>query len=198
MDQLESIARRMQALTPVTYYGRVRAIRAGLISVSGLVGHASVGDRVRISLQSGEVGGEIVGLNQRFADVLPEGYPEGLSIGAEVELLFAPLIAPCDAWVGRIVDPLGRPLDGKPLPQGTDPRPFRCEAPPAVRRKRLGDRLPTGLAVFDTILPLVRGQNRSVRRLGRGQVHPAVQAGSRGAGRCGGHRHDRRARAGAA
>lgn len=158
MDQLESIARRMQALTPVTYYGRVRAIRAGLISVSGLVGHASVGDRVRISLQSGEVGGEIVGLNQRFADVLPEGYPEGLSIGAEVELLFAPLIAPCDAWVGRIVDPLGRPLDGKPLPQGTDPRPFRCEAPPAVRRKRLGDRLPTGLAVFDTILPLVRGQ----------------------------------------
>lgn len=158
MDQIESIARRIRALSPVTYYGRVRAIRAGLISVAGLTSQASVGDRVRVKLQSGDVTGEIVGLSQRFAEVLPEGPPEGLSIGAEVELMFAPSISPCDAWIGRIIDPLGQPLDDKPLPQGNAPRAFRCEALPAVRRKRLGARLPTGLAVFDTLLPLVQGQ----------------------------------------
>lgn len=158
MDQIESVARRIQAVSPVTYYGRVRAIRAGLISVAGLTAQASVGDRVRVKLPSGDVAGEIVGLSQRFAEVLPEGNPEGLSIGAEVELMFAPTISPCDAWIGRIIDPLGQPLDDRPLPQGNAPRPFRCEALPAVRRKRLGARLPTGLAVFDTLLPLVQGQ----------------------------------------
>ncbi|MFN4102437.1 MAG: flagellum-specific ATP synthase FliI, partial [Pararhodobacter sp.] len=112
---------------------------------------ASVGDRVTITLQHGAVGGEIVGLAPRHAEVLPEGMTEGLSVGAEVELLFAPRIAPCDGWIGRIVDPLGQPLDGRPLPQGDSPRAFRAEAPPAVGRKRLGARLPTGLAVFDTL-----------------------------------------------
>lgn len=158
MEIIETIARRMKDLTPITYLGRVRSIRAGLISVSGLNDHASVGDRVRISLQSGDVCGEIVGLRSATAEILPEGEAEGLSIGASVELLFAPAISPCDRWIGRIIDPFGRPLDGRALPQGPLPRTFRREAPPAIRRKRLGERLPTGLAVFDTLLPLVHGQ----------------------------------------
>ncbi|RMC33292.1 FliI/YscN family ATPase [Paracoccus alkanivorans] len=158
MEKIESIIRRLKELTPVTYHGRVRAIRAGVISVSGLNDHASVGDRVRLFLQTGHVGGEIVGLRHATAEILPEGEPEGLAIGAAVELRGAPVISPCDGWIGRIVDPLGQPLDGRPLPQGGQPRPFRCEAPPAIRRKRLGSRLPTGLAVFDTLLPLVQGQ----------------------------------------
>ncbi|RJL16654.1 FliI/YscN family ATPase [Paracoccus siganidrum] len=158
MDKLESVAHRIRRLRPAIRYGCVRSIRAGLIRIGGLNSHASVGDRVLISLQSGAVGGEIVGLGPEDAEVLPEGDTEGLSVGADAQLLFAPTIAPCDSWIGRIIDPLGQPLDGRPLPHGVFPRPFRCEALPAVRRKRLGARLATGLAVFDTLLPLVRGQ----------------------------------------
>ncbi|MFC0199902.1 FliI/YscN family ATPase [Paracoccus rhizosphaerae] len=158
MDKLESVAQRIAQLRLVRHFGRVQTIRAGLIGVEGLTAHASVGDRVQIALPEGQLGGEIVGLSQRNAQVLPEGTIEGLSVGAEVELVFAPRISPCDAWVGRIIDPLGQPLDGRPLPQGLVARSFRTEAPPAVTRKRLGERLATGLAVFDTILPLVAGQ----------------------------------------
>lgn len=158
MDELDSIARRIAALSPATHYGRVQTIRAGLINVSGLNAHASVGDRVLFSMPSGRVGGEIVGLSQRAANVLPERHVEGLSIGAPAELLFAPTIAPCDAWIGRIIDPFGQPLDGRPLQHGAEPRAYRPDAPPAVQRRRLGGRLDTGLAVFDTILPMVRGQ----------------------------------------
>ncbi|WP_265500096.1 FliI/YscN family ATPase [Paracoccus beibuensis] len=158
MDKLESVARRLEQMRLVRHFGRVQSIRAGLIGVEGLTAHASVGDRVQIALPSGQLGGEIVGLSQRSAQVLPEGTIEGLSVGAEVELVFAPRIAPCDAWVGRIIDPLGQPLDGRPLPQGLVARSFRTEAPPAVTRKRLGKRISTGLAVFDTLLPLVEGQ----------------------------------------
>ncbi|MBU3029649.1 FliI/YscN family ATPase [Paracoccus marinaquae] len=158
MDRLESIAHRIERMRVARHFGRVRSIRAGLISVEGLNGHASVGDRVSISGKKGDVTGEIVGLAPLSAEVLPEGNPEGLSVGAEAELLFAPTIAPCDAWIGRIIDPLGQPLDGRPLPHGIELRPFRCEAPAAVGRKRLGGRLPTGFAVFDTLLPVVAGQ----------------------------------------
>nr|WP_111297696.1 FliI/YscN family ATPase [Paracoccus saliphilus] len=158
MDRLHSITRRIAELRLAKHFGRVQSIRAGLISVEGLNGRASVGDRVRIALQSGALTGEIVGLGPRSAQVLPEGTIEGLSVGDEAELLFAPQIAPCDAWIGRIIDPLGQPLDGRVLPQGLVTRGFRSEAPPAVTRKRLGARLATGLAVFDTLLPLVAGQ----------------------------------------
>lgn len=158
MDRIYAIAQRIRQVRAARYFGRIQSIRAGLIRVEGLNAHASVGDRVRMSLPKAEVSGEIVGLAPHSAEVLPEGNPEGLSVGAEVELLFAPVIAPCDDWIGRIIDPLGQPLDGRPLPRGAEPRPYRCEAPPAVRRKRLGARLPTGQAVFDTLLPLVAGQ----------------------------------------
>ncbi|WCR10216.1 FliI/YscN family ATPase [Paracoccus stylophorae] len=158
MDKLESICHRLRHLPMLRHFGRVQSVQGGLIRVEGLNRHASVGDRVAMSRPDGTVTGEIVGLAPRHAEVLAEGNPEGLSVGAEVELLFAPTIAPCDAWIGRIVDPLGEPLDGRALPRGLAPRPFRAEAPPAVRRKRLGRRLPTGLAVFDTLLPLVAGQ----------------------------------------
>lgn len=156
--RIESIAQRLADLRLARHFGHVHAVRAGLIRVTGLNDIASVGDRVDIALQHGRVAGEIVGLGPRHADVLPEGGIEGLAVGAEVELLHAARIAPCDAWIGRIIDPLGQPLDGRPLPQGMSPRPFRAEAPPAVSRKRLGGRLATGLAVFDTLLPLVAGQ----------------------------------------
>ncbi|WP_411837788.1 FliI/YscN family ATPase [Paracoccus sp. ME4] len=158
MDKFESIARRLSQLRLARHFGRVQAIRAGLIAVEGLNGRASVGDRVRIALATGHLGGEVVGLSPRTAQVLPEGPIEGLSVGAEVQLCFAPRIAPCDDWIGRIIDPLGQPLDGRPLSHGLTERSFRSEAPPAVTRKRLGARLGTGMAVFDTLLPIVAGQ----------------------------------------
>ncbi|MBD3788600.1 MAG: FliI/YscN family ATPase, partial [Sphingomonadales bacterium] len=48
--------------------------------------------------------------------------------------------------------------DGRPLFPGAAPRPIRGGAPLAAARRRLGARLATGVAVFDTLLPLVQGQ----------------------------------------
>src|SRR5690606_27439408 len=67
-------------------------------------------------------------------------------------------LAPDRGWIGRIVDPFGRPLDGRPLAPGGRARPVLSAPPPPAQRRRLGPRLATGLAVFDTILPVARGQ----------------------------------------
>jgi flagellum-specific ATP synthase len=90
--------------------------------------------------------------------VLPEGPAEGLAIGDRVEHLGPAVLAPDDGWIGRIVDPAGTALDGRPLRAGRAARPLRAPAPAAASRRRLGPRLATGLAVFDTLLPVVRGQ----------------------------------------
>ena len=153
---MDSIAARIRSLRLSRHFGRVAAIRAGLVEIGGLNHIASVGDRV--ALLDGGLSGEVIALDPRHALVLPEGPTDGLSIGAPAELLFRPAISPCEAWVGRIVDPLGRPLDGRPLRRGPEERRYRNPPPPAASRRRLGERLDTGLAVFDTLLPVVRGQ----------------------------------------
>lgn len=156
MDRIESIAARIRSMRVGQHFGRVLAIRAGVVEVGGLLHSASVGDRV--GFLHGALAGEIVGLAPDSAQVLTEGPTDGLSIGSVVELLFRPTLAPCDSWIGRIIDPLGKPLDGRPLAAGPAERRYRAPAPPAASRRRLGERLDTSLAVFDTLLPIVRGQ----------------------------------------
>lgn len=134
--------------------GRISEIARGTLQVRGLERLACQGDRVRI----GAFGGEVLQLGPEGMLVLTDGAADGLAIGDRVELAGPAEIAPDDSWIGRIVDPYGRPLDGRPLFRGSRPRALRAEAPPAAQRRRLGERLSTGVAVFDTLLPLVRGQ----------------------------------------
>jgi flagellum-specific ATP synthase len=135
--------------------GRVTEISRGTVLVTGLGKAVCQGDRV---LVDGSLAGEVLNLTSLGALVLTEGPSEGLAIGAEVELLGPATLAPHNSWIGRIVDPYGRPMDGKPLFRGAVPRPLRAEAPAAASRGRMGERLSTSVAVFDTLLPLVRGQ----------------------------------------
>ena len=134
--------------------GRVAAVGPSTITLSGLSDVAGLGDR----LAFGRFGGEVVAIRPDGLTVLPDGPPEGLAIGDAAVLFGPPSLAPQDGWVGRIVDPDGRPLDGRPLIAGPVPRPLRAAPPPAALRRRLGPRLATGLAVFDSLLPIVRGQ----------------------------------------
>jgi len=75
-----------------------------------------------------------------------------------VRLMGPSQIAPDDAWIGRVIDPMGRALDGRPILRGARPRPLRGVPMNPTERRVLGARLETGLAVFNTLLPIVRGQ----------------------------------------
>jgi flagellum-specific ATP synthase len=112
---------------------------------------------------------------------MADGTTAGLRLGMSVVNLGSPMIAPCDGWLGRIVDPYGSAMDGRPLPLGDVPRAISSAPPPPATRRGLGDRLATGLAVFDTLLPLVRGQRIGLfRGLGRWQVAAAWPTRQRG------------------
>jgi flagellum-specific ATP synthase len=138
--------------------GRVSELARGLLQVSGLARGTALSDRVEIEGRDGPLGGEVLGMSPERITILADGGADGLEIGDAVLLAGKSLIAPDDSWIGRIIDPLGRPLDGKPLFRGWAPRPLRAAAPPAAQRRALGPRLETGLRAFNTLLPLVRGQ----------------------------------------
>jgi flagellum-specific ATP synthase len=154
-DSLLAQVARVAHVAPV---GRVAAVGPGRITVAGLSEAAALGDRVDIAAHDGMLPGEVVALGPDGVTVLPDGAVEGLALDQPVELRGPATLAPDAAWLGRVIDPFGCPLDGRPLLSGPADRPLRAAPPPPGARRPMGARLATGLAVFDTLLPLVRGQ----------------------------------------
>jgi len=149
----------ISALSATHAVGRVVAVQGGILRVSGLSAAARLGDRVRVARRGGgPLTGEVLQLEAAAILVLPDAAAEGVALGDRVRLLGAPGIAPSDDWAGRVIDPFGAPLDGRPLLRGPCPRPLRAAPPDPAARRPLGPRLETGMAVFNTLLPVVRGQ----------------------------------------
>lgn len=151
LKQLRAQARRTQI---VVSRGRVAEVEPPLVRVAGLASHARVGDRLRI----GGTTAEIVGLSEGGVRALAGNAGRDLGIGAAADLLPPLSIAPDDSWLGRIVDSEGRPLDSRPLAPGPTDSPLDGPPPAPAGRRPMGVRLDTGLCLFDTLLPIARGQ----------------------------------------
>jgi F-type H+/Na+-transporting ATPase subunit alpha len=64
--------------------------------------------------------------------------------------------------LGRIVDPLGRPLDGKGEVNTTETRPAEIKAPGVVKRQPVKEPVQTGLKAIDSMIPIGRGQRELI------------------------------------
>ena len=158
MDGFETLTADIRAVRHTSVIGRVAEIGRGMLQVTGLSHTARLGDRVLIGpARAVRIGGEVTRLSPGIAGIMPDQALEGAAIGEAVELVGRSDIHPHDGWIGRVVDAFGRPLDGRPLPRGPA-RSLRSPPPAAAERRPLGPRLATGMAAFDTLLPLVRGQ----------------------------------------
>jgi flagellum-specific ATP synthase len=74
-----------------------------------------------------------------------------------------PAIFPDRRWLGRVVNAMGEPIDGKgPLEQGAAPMPFRNTPPPAHSRQRVGAPLDLGVRALNTFLTCCRGQRLGI------------------------------------
>ena len=156
---LAALQAEVKATQLVKWIGRVNKIGRGSLQVSGLSQTAALGDLVNITpANHAPIRGEVLELNSDYLTVLPDGEMNGVQINDRVTLLGGDSIAPHDSWIGRIIDPYGKALDGKPTLRGLDARPLRAAPFNPTERRSLGSRLETGLAVFNTFLPIVRGQ----------------------------------------
>ncbi|CAN5541350.1 flagellar protein export ATPase FliI [soil metagenome] len=160
MKTLAAAARALRDLSPDLRFGRVIGVRGTLIEVEGLDGAARIGSHISVTAANGMVAAEVTGLDRDVAHCLPFSDPQGIASGSRAELVAGRFtVRPCDAWLGRMVDGLGVPIDGKGiLPSGIDPRPIKAPPPPAAERTRVGERIATGVRALDIFAPLCRGQ----------------------------------------
>ncbi len=137
--------------------GQVTGLAGATVWVAGLPTTVRLGDRATVMTTGGPVVGEVVRLDRGAVCVMADAI-DGIATGDWVRCDPVPRFAPDASWIGRVIDPDGLPLDGRPLLAGLVVRPIRAAPPPAYSRRPLGRRVDTGLAVFNTLLPLARGQ----------------------------------------
>ncbi len=154
----DGLTARITELNPVRSIGRVNCVEGGLVHIAGLAGKARIGDLVVVYRKGEPLSGEVLQLDGDRLIILPDQEPEGVALDDRAALLEARGLAPSDGWVGRVIDPFGNPLDGKPLLRGPRARSLRSAPPEPALRKPMGERLETGLTVLNTILPVVHGQ----------------------------------------
>jgi flagellum-specific ATP synthase len=154
----------VEAIPPLQLFGRVAAVRGLLVEVAGPVSAMRLGGRLDIEAERGPVPCEVIGFSGDRALAMPFGSLDGVRRGCPASVRDAePGVRPSAAWLGRVVDALGRPLDGLgPLPQGPAVRPFRAEPPPAHARRRVGAPLDLGVRAINAFLTLCRGQRMGI------------------------------------
>ncbi|MGB2985166.1 MAG: F0F1 ATP synthase subunit alpha [Phycisphaerae bacterium] len=107
--------------------------------------------------------GQVFNLEENSVGAVILGDYLGIKEGDEVRRTGQLLSIPCgDKMVGRVVDPLGRPLDGKGVIETPQRRPLEFKAPGIVQRQPVNQPLQTGLKAIDSMIPIGRGQRELI------------------------------------
>ncbi len=164
-DVADALKRMLDGYEPelaAEQVGRVISTGDGIATISGLPGTLAnelldFGDGVfgmAMNLDEHVIGAAV------FAGA--ESIEEGRTVRRTERVLSVPV---GDAMLGRVVDPLGRPIDGKgPLDRGAidGERALEVQAPGVVERQPVKEPLQTGIKVIDVMTPIGRGQRELI------------------------------------
>ena len=160
---MKALAEQIQELNAVEVYGRVVAVRGLMVEIAGPIEAMPVGARVNIETEIEPIACEVVGFTGRNALLMPFAALDGVRRGCRAVVAGAGAVRPSLGWLGRVVNAMGQPIDGKgPLPPGPAPYPFRNQPPPAHARRRLGPPLDLGVRAINTFLTCCRGQRMGI------------------------------------
>lgn len=152
-------ARNLRGITSLCLRGHVHEVSGLLVRIRGLAQWLRIGDRVLLSGGIAEVPAEVVAFTNGLVEALAFGPLEGIGPGSVAEVVSSAELTVSDGWLGRVVDPLARPMDGLgPLPPGGTARALRAAPPGAGTRARLGERLDLGVRALDAFTTCRRGQ----------------------------------------
>jgi F-type H+-transporting ATPase subunit alpha len=139
--------------------GIVASVSTGIARVTGLPG-LGFEELVRFP---GDLLGIAFNVDEGEAGIILLGDYQALQAGAQVERTGRVAdVAVGDALLGRVIDPLGRPLDGKGPVAAEARLPIERPAPPIMEREPVNQPLQTGLKVIDALVPIGRGQRELI------------------------------------
>ena len=162
---MKALAEQIGDIDGVNIYGRVVGVRGLMVEIAGPIHAMSVGARIVV-----ETGGnriipcEVIGFNGHNAVVMPFAGLDGVRRGCRAVIANAAAqVRPSPSWLGRVLNAMGEPIDGKgPLTQGASPMSFRNSPPPAHSRKRVGVPLDLGVRALNTFLTCCKGQRMGI------------------------------------
>lgn len=155
----------IEAVPTLTRFGRVARIEGLAVEVTGAQGAVSLGGQCRISIGNHRtISCEVVGFRDGRALVMPLGSLDGITLGARADFEDRPAsIYPSKAWLGRVIDGFGQPVDGKgALPQGASAYAIKAPPPPATSRGRLGGKLDLGVRAMNAFTTCCAGQRMGI------------------------------------
>ncbi|MGJ7045241.1 F0F1 ATP synthase subunit alpha [Thermoanaerobacterium thermosulfurigenes] len=139
--------------------GRVITAGDGIAKIYGL-DEAIYGEMVEF--ESG-VYGMVMNLEEDSVGVIVLGDPESIKEGTIVKRTGKVVEVPVGyGLLGRVVNPLGQPLDGKGPVKSDGTRPVEYPAPPIIKRKSVDTPLQTGILAIDAMIPIGRGQRELI------------------------------------
>lgn len=159
IDILSKELRDFQPQAQTAHVGTVLDVGDGIARVSGLgqvassemVEFADGTKGVALNLDIDTVGVMILGSD--------EGIGEGQTVKATGQILDVPV---GEGVVGRVVNPLGQPIDGKGAIQSTHMYPMERIAPGVITRQSVRRPLQTGIKAIDAMVPIGRGQRELI------------------------------------
>jgi len=166
MDRLAEHAQAaIDLLSDHEVYGRVTKVLGLLVEIAGFGDELSIGSQVHLAPPRGQqVPCEVVGFREGHALLMPFGTLEGISLGCPAIIRRRePAVTPDESWLGRVINGMGQPIDGKGrLIQGGHPIPLRNTPPAPHSRQRVGTQLDLGVRAVNTFLATCRGQRMGI------------------------------------
>ncbi len=162
-DEIASVIRqeieRYRSRIEVREVGRVLEVGDGIARVHGLCG-VMASEMVRFP---GEIPGLAFNLEEKSVGVIILGDYLTIQEGDEVQATGTLLSVPVgEALLGRVIDPLGDPLDGLGPIRATQQRPVEAMAPGVAERQPVNEPLQTGIKPIDAMTPIGRGQRELI------------------------------------
>jgi flagellum-specific ATP synthase len=162
----------MSLLTPERRRLVIDAVRPQVVGeVTGVVGlslhvsgvSAAIGDVVEVAAATGPLHAEVVALHTDGVTALPLGTLNGVSTGMRVRATGGASLVPVGfSLLGRVLDGLGRPMDGGPELTNVDWVSLQQAPPPALSRSRVLEQVSLGVRSIDTMVPCGYGQRLGI------------------------------------
>lgn len=156
---IDSLCRELQRADGTVRHGKVVEAVGTLLKVGGL--EAALGEQCELRDARGVLlqRAEVVGFTRQCALLAPFGNVTGLSRATRVTGLGRPLSVPVgEALLGRVLDGLGEPIDGKGPIECDALRPVMSAAPDPLTRRMVDTPLHTGVRVIDGLMTVGEGQ----------------------------------------
>jgi flagellum-specific ATP synthase len=163
IEVIEKYLASTQRTDPIKYVGRVSKVQGLLIESRGP--QAIIGEICRIIAPKGkgQIRAEVVGLKDEIVQLMAFEETDGIEIGDKVVALGSRLEVPVSQkLLGRVLDALGNPIDNKGEVASDCMYPALTSPPDPLARRRVTERIVTGVRAIDGLLAVGKGQRLGI------------------------------------